>query len=1299
MAPKRTTRANLATTTTTTTTTSVTDAQLKALIEQGVARALATCDANRNTNGDDNYNSGTGARRTERVTRECTYPDFMKCKPLNFKGIEGVVELTRLFKKIKTVFRISNCSVENQIKFSTCTLLRSALMWWNSHVMTVGHDVAYAMTWTDLKKKMTYKYCPRELALLCVRMFLEESDKIERYIGGLPDMIHGSVVASNPRTMQEAIEMATEQMDKKIRTFAKRQTENKRKQDDNNNQAQQQPLKKSPAATNNHRNPTCYQCGNQGHYRSDCPELKNQDHGNQARGTGAHGMVKERHEKDKIGSKPDKNGKRSEARKNQKQSQSREKEKMKKIQVEGPEINSKQKVENSNFEEHLIPVAAMTDNRTMAEMLRAPTKGCAEAIVVPPIFAEQFKLKHSLINIMTSEQFFGLEKDNPHDHIRAACRWLEKEPSRSITTWDDLVSKFINEFFPLSRTTNLRTKISNFQQIFDESFHEAWERYKDLLRACPHHGFTELHQLDTFYNALNPADQDSFNAAAGGNLLEKSPQDTLTIIENKSKQTSAVTTAMMAMLKQLQANPPPAQVKAVEEICVTCGDQDSLNAAAGGNLLEKSPQDALTIIENKSKCLAAGGNTFLEFRDSIQGYVLAAAGNYNQGNPGYCPQGVANQIRPPGFAQPNVQNNQNQFGQPRGFNRGTNFNQEQPYQATTQSNQNFHLNELEKIKRMNDVSLKAMQNQIDMELANTPLNENCSAVILKKLPEKLGDPRKFLIPCGFNELKCKALADLGSSINLMPPSVWKKLGLPDLIPTCMTLELANRAICTPDGIVRDVFIPVGKFTFPADFVVVDYESDPKVPLILGRPFLRTARALIDVHGEEMILCDGDERLTLNMKHDTASYSNHPHRESVNLINIFNIPSEDCLEVLVSNNKSGNPTFSLHKEIASPKVTHEIHDSEGSNFVVVDYESDPRVPLILRRPFLRTACALIDVHGEEMILRNGDERLTLNMKHDTASYSNHPHRESFNLINIFNIPSEDCLEVSVSHKQSGNPTLSLHKEITSSEVTHEIHDSEGCNFLSEELPDIDSFNDIHPHFDDNPLSDSTTYASNSLLEEFTDELALITYPPDYDDNITCDIESDLREIEFLLYQGEDSDLKDSIDQTNLANLDDLFVDPTPEMFNDEHAPDYSFPSRFDVYDDDFLEIESDADTFYADPFDSKGEKIKESELLIDEFDLPCDILPYSENDSFASQDFSRDDDLPSPNNEDKVKERYEKDKIRSKPDKKGKRGKAQKSQKQSQSREKEKMKKIQVEGSEMQNPTKFISKRKRKGMLL
>ncbi|GJU77863.1 reverse transcriptase domain-containing protein [Tanacetum coccineum] len=230
MAPKRTTRANLVATTTTT---SVTNAQLKAMIDQGVTDSLVARDADRNTNGDDSHNSGTGVRRTERVARECTYPDFMKCQPLNFKGMEGFVELIKWFEKMETVFSISNCSVENQIKFSTCTLLAGALTWWNSYVRTVGHDVAYAMTWIDLKKKMANKYCPRgeikkleaelwnlkvkgtdmigynqhfqELGLLCVRMFPEESNRIERYVDGLPDMIHRSVVASKPKNIHEAI--------------------------------------------------------------------------------------------------------------------------------------------------------------------------------------------------------------------------------------------------------------------------------------------------------------------------------------------------------------------------------------------------------------------------------------------------------------------------------------------------------------------------------------------------------------------------------------------------------------------------------------------------------------------------------------------------------------------------------------------------------------------------------------------------------------------------------------------------------------------------------------------------------------------------------------------------------------------------------------------------------------------------------------------------------------------------------------------------------------------------------------
>ncbi|GKC92235.1 hypothetical protein Tco_1157677, partial [Tanacetum coccineum] len=249
---------------------------------------------------------------------------------------------------------------------------------------------------------------------------------------------------------------------------------------------------------------------------------------------------------------------------------------------------SKQRVEPFSLEES--PVVTMVDQHTMAELLQAPTEGYGDAIVIPAILAENFKLKHGLLNLVTSKQFYGFEKEDPHAHIRwfnkitstikykdvpnssiklmlfpfsiegPARIWLEKEPHRSILTWEDL----------------------------------AWDRFKDLLRACPHHGFTKLHQLHTFYNALTPTDQDFLNAAAGSNLLTKTPRDALTIIENKSKvcnarnkpivskvstnapssstphspKIAALVDAVKAMLHQKSS--PLASVKAVEEICVTC---------------------------------------------------------------------------------------------------------------------------------------------------------------------------------------------------------------------------------------------------------------------------------------------------------------------------------------------------------------------------------------------------------------------------------------------------------------------------------------------------------------------------------------------------------------------------------------------------------------------------------------------------------------------------------------------------------------------------------------------------------
>ncbi|GJV96201.1 reverse transcriptase domain-containing protein [Tanacetum coccineum] len=171
-----------------------------------------------------------------------------------------------------------------------------------------------------------------------------------------------------------------------------------------------------------------------------------------------------------------------------------------------------------------------------------------------------------------------------------------------------------------------------------------------------------------------------------------------------------------------------------------------------------------------------------------------------------------------------------------------------------------------------------------LELAKIPLNENCSAMLLKKLPKKLGDPGKFLIPCNFPGMDvCHALADLGASINLMPLSIWKKLSLPDLTPTRMTLELADRSITHPKGLAEDIFVKVGNFHFPTDFVVVDFEADPRVPLILGRSFLRTSRALIDVYEGELVLRDGNEQITFHVN-GTSKHPQKHKNESIKMVN-------------------------------------------------------------------------------------------------------------------------------------------------------------------------------------------------------------------------------------------------------------------------------------------------------------------------------------------------------------------------------------------------------------------------------
>nr|GEX06681.1 putative reverse transcriptase domain-containing protein [Tanacetum cinerariifolium] len=243
----------------------MTPKDVQAMINQAMQR--------NSTNGDESHSSRRGPTRPVQSVRACSYFNFMKFQPLNFRGTEGVVGLSCWFEKMESVFHISSCAVKNQVKFATCTMLDAALTWWNGHVRTLGHDAAYAMTWETLKKKLLNKYRPKgeikklkielwnlkvkgndvaaytqhfqELALMCTKFLADETKKVDKYISRLLDNIYRNVMSARPKDLNEAIELANDLMDQKLRTCAERQNDNKRKADDSSrNNQQQQPHKK-----------------------------------------------------------------------------------------------------------------------------------------------------------------------------------------------------------------------------------------------------------------------------------------------------------------------------------------------------------------------------------------------------------------------------------------------------------------------------------------------------------------------------------------------------------------------------------------------------------------------------------------------------------------------------------------------------------------------------------------------------------------------------------------------------------------------------------------------------------------------------------------------------------------------------------------------------------------------------------------------------------------------------------------------------------------------------------------------
>nr|GEU55653.1 reverse transcriptase domain-containing protein [Tanacetum cinerariifolium] len=601
-------------------------------------------------------------------------------------------------------------------------------------------------------------------------------------------------------------------------------------------------------------------------------------------------------------------------------------------------------------------------------------------------------------------------------------------------------------------------------------------------RQCPHHDFSELHQLDTFYNALNPNDQDALDSAARGNFLDKIPRECLSIIKSKSKvrylksrvtDSRAITNAPPSSsspsnsfdLQQIAASleykldirmnrfekslndikafiTSTVPIKAVEEVCVTCRANHSYNhcpltrgnefpvfhdniqqfqTAAVGAVYQNRPQQAPTyhapaqqnaVTNNKFEAYTNANDAnmnnlqikfdnfqknqqdfqkkFEQKQDDFQNQMMNFMQNLYNNKPSSSsslpsntipnPKGEAKAIttrsgisyKGPSIPPPGVEK------EPTNVTKDTELPSTediQPPSVQVQEKENEPTEKpsvvipkakanlpypsrlaKEKLREKDDIlAAKFMKNFRDLhfelsfadalvhmpkfapmfkkllnnkdkliELTKMPLNENCSAVVLKKLPEKLGDPGRFLIPCDFLKFdNCLALADLGANINLMSLSIWKKLRLPTLNDTKMVLELADRTISKPTGVAKNVFVKVGKFYFPADFVVLDFIDDPRVPLILRRPFLSTAHALIDVFDGEIILRHDEQSLTLKCG-DTPSIS-YNNFESLNKVDLIDATCDEYSQKVlgfsdVVANDDSTPYFEPNVSNSSQNLT-------------------------------------------------------------------------------------------------------------------------------------------------------------------------------------------------------------------------------------------------------------------------------------------------------------------------------------------------------------------------------------------
>nr|GEU90056.1 reverse transcriptase domain-containing protein [Tanacetum cinerariifolium] len=547
----------------------------------------------------------------------------------------------------------------------------------------------------------------------------------------------------------------------------------------------------------------------------------------------------------------------------------------------------------------------------------------------------------------------------PHSLTHHATAWFDHLPRNSINTFKQMAKMFLRKYFPPSLVTKLRNEIINFRQRPNESLFKAWECYKLSIDRCPNHNMLPVTQIDTFYNCLTLRHHDSINDVAGGTFMKRRHEECYDLIMNMTAHhndwdTSAQRTTISQTQNVYDAGAyqgnsyqpqgsynllsyrsdnylePPGEQPRKKPILPKCftwskptSSLSSTNLSSSGlpscssstlisqqqvvttNEFTNYMKANDTILKNMQTNMTSLTNSNLELKNMFGQFMmmntalslsLRTLPSNTITNPKEDLKGITTRSGT-AYQGPMIPTTSSSFSP--------------VVECETKATKDTLTDALILMPKFGPTIKTLLINTDKLsEIARTPLNEHCLAILLKKLPEKLGDPGKFLIPYDFPGIdECLALADLSAIINLMPLLVWNKLLLPDLSLTCMTIELADHSISHPIGFAKDVIVKVGTFHFPADFVVVDFYADPRVPLILGRYFLITRRALIDVFEGEITFRVGKEAITFNLG-QTSRYLANYNDMTANRIDVIDMACEEySQEVLgfydvIAN---GNPT--------------------------------------------------------------------------------------------------------------------------------------------------------------------------------------------------------------------------------------------------------------------------------------------------------------------------------------------------------------------------------------------------------